>query len=285
MLSKAHRVVALAIFTLVFLAYIYRGQATSVLHYPKLPVAAAPPHPPSTLIVSDPNVQPDPVAKDSKNKWNYADLADALPTTTDREYLPVGTGSPVLGRRSPYGYVFWATTDEYACSAIININKLIDFHTKHAIIVLVTEDVSEEYKKSMEELGATVHVSSIPEHPNARGSKENKMRVENNLMRLLAFRMHQIQDGMRRILVLDSDVFIYRSLDSLFELPDVDVAATRDLYAKSKGTMNAGLMLVTLSDRTWKLVEAGIKTLNEGQYTNYLINKLFGDSAMIIPGQ
>jgi len=284
MFTKVHRVVALAIFSLIFLAYIYRGQATSVLQYPQTPVAA--PQPPSgSLIVSDPNVQPDPVPVDAKDRWNYAELVDALPTPSDKEYAPVPTGYPVLGRRSPYGYVFWATSDEYACSAIVNIQRLITLRTKHAIIVLVTEDVDKEYVKSMEEAGATVHVLSIPDHPNAKGPTEIKVRVENSLMRLLAFRMHQIQDGLRRVLVLDSDVFIYKSLDSLFEMPDVDVAATRDLYAKSKGTMNANFMLVTLSDRTWKLVEEGIKTLKEGQYCNYLINKLFGDLAMILPGQ
>jgi len=83
--------------------------------------------------------------------------------------------------------------------------------------------------------------------------------------------------------VLDADQLILRSLDSLFELPDVDLAAPR-AYWIGKDAIASTLLLITLSDRLWDTVSKGMQDMKTGFYDMDLVNKLLGDTVLMLPG-
>jgi hypothetical protein len=226
--------------------------------------------------------QPAPVSKPHLTKVHYADIPDVTAASTSSEKPPVtvATGFPVIPRKNAFAYVFYATADEYACSILVNIRRLNSFHTLNRIIVLLTEKVSEGYKEEFERLNVIVRVEEIPKHPHPKMDP-----LEGSLLKLLAFKVHHSVDrNIRRVLVLDADQFIYRSLDTLFELPDVDIAAPR-AYWIGTNSISTNLMVVSLSDRLWSSVEMGIKDLRPGEATTALINNLFAETIMMLPGQ
>jgi hypothetical protein len=159
------------------------------------------------------------------------------------------------------------------------MNVLRKFHTKHKIFALVTEKVNKGYRDAMEELNVTVSVTPPPTHPHHRNPIK-----EQSLLKLLAFRMHQVDKTLKRVIVMDADQYISKPLDSLFDLPSVDFAAPR-AYWRGNHFLSTTLMVISLSDRVWKLVEEGMKNLKETWYDFELVNDLFEGSAMVLPGQ
>lgn len=283
MLTRFPRIVGAAIVSFLLLAWLYRGESTSFhrsnSHHSLNDPFAEPVSHPSSLY-APPASQPEDI--------HYADQPDSTTALPDRPDVIVKPGHPVINRKkSPFGYVFYATSDEYACSALVSVNRLQQFHTPHRLFAFLTKAVSPEYKAEMEKLNVEVTIMKPPAHPHAKPLTEGQptnTRLENNLLKLMAFRIQQLQPDLARVIVLDADTFIYKTLDSLFLLPDADVAAPR-AYWKGRGVLSSRLLLISLSDRLWKSVEAAIKELGINKYDSDLINDLFGDSAMVLPGQ
>ena len=180
---------------------------------------------------------------------------------------------------SPYAYVFYATEAEYACSVLINIERLNSiFHTQHRIIVLVKPTVSSEYLSRFTAQNATVipyeppplHDSKIPYYADV-------------LLKLVAFRLHQYIPSLKRVLILDSDQIILQSLDHVFSLPATDLAAPRAYWLGSSGFTSA-FLLVSLSDRLWDRMDHGLKTINHDTFDMDLLNKMFAETVMLLPG-
>lgn len=180
---------------------------------------------------------------------------------------------------SPYAYVFYATDAEYACSVLVNIDRLNNvFHTENRIIVLVKPTISSEYLSRFTAQNATV----IPYEP-PRLYDNDVPYYTNVLLKLAGFRLHQYVPSLKRILILDSDQIILQSLDHVFSLPAVDLAAPRAYWQGSPGFTSA-FLLVSLSDRLWKRIETAIKNIKDDIFDMDLLNKMFGETAMILPG-
>ncbi|EON67281.1 hypothetical protein W97_06534 [Coniosporium apollinis CBS 100218] len=206
--------------------------------------------------------------------------ASGIPVTTvlslsaTPKPLPSAPSGP-----SPNAYVFYATQNEYACSVLVNIDRLQNlFHTTHRIFVLASLKVSTPFIRALEARNVTVSVQSAP--PLAHGSVGY---YEDCLLKLLGFRMHEIDPTLKRVLVLDADQLIVNSLDHVFELPEVDLAAPR-AYWIAKDFFSSTFMLINLSDRLWKRVEEGIKTIAPDKYDMDLANQLLGDTVIMLPG-
>ncbi|KAI4159883.1 MAG: hypothetical protein LQ342_006211 [Letrouitia transgressa] len=217
-----------------------------------------------------------------------------------------------------FAYVFYATSAEYACSALVNIVRLQSvFHTRHRIVVLVHPDLSASYLTAFANRNAIV----IPYQPPRLTGKANPY-YHDVLLKLVAFRLHHFVSGLKRILILDSDQLILQSLDHIFSLPQVDIAAPRaywldesssgnptdksnppqvnDAAAAAAKTPSAGteapisptttptftsaFMLVSLSERLWRRVETGMQSLSPERYDMDLLNRLFGKTALLLPG-
>ncbi|GAB7347362.1 hypothetical protein MBLNU459_g4298t1 [Dothideomycetes sp. NU459] len=122
-----------------------------------------------------------------------------------------------------FAYVFYATQNLYACSVLVNIERLQTLlKTKHRIFVLVTPEVSEDYIDAFELRNVTVSVQDAP--PIADGGA---FYYQDSLLKLYGFRMHEIDPSLTRVIVMDSDQLVLRNLDRLFEGIEVDLAAPR----------------------------------------------------------
>jgi hypothetical protein len=269
MFTRFPRIVSAVLFSLLLLVWLYNSESSNLHRKVQFQITD---HVPVT-----PDANPD-----QEQPIHLADRPDSF-TAPPEPNVPVPTNSPVLSRISPYGYVFYATSDEYACSALIGLKRLREFRTHNRLYALLTDNVAKGYKEEMESINVTVSIHKPPAHPRPR-SHHAENRMENTLMKLYAFRMHQLDATLRRVLVLDADTYIYKSLDTVFHLPDVDVAAPR-AYWKGRDVLSSAFMLITLSDRLWRDIEGGIKTLAAGEYDQDLINNLFGSTAMVLPGQ
>ena len=181
---------------------------------------------------------------------------------------------------SPYAYVFYATQAEYACSVLINIERLTSiFHTQHRIIVLVKPTVSSEYLTRFTAQNATV----IPYEPPPLHDNESPHYAD-VLLKLVAFRLHQYIPSLTRILVLDSDQIILQSLDHVFSLPATDLAAPRAYWLGSRTLFTSAFLLVSLSDRLWNRINLGLKTINHDTFDMDLLNDMFSKTVMLLPG-
>jgi hypothetical protein len=191
----------------------------------------------------------------------------------------VSTQLPVISKPSPYGYVFYATADDYACAVLVNIQRLRQlFHTRHQIHVLAAPTVSDGYIKAFMSMNAIVKIEDPP--PIYANSSAY---YQGCLLKLVAFRMHEIVPSLKRVLVMDADQLILRSLDSMFELPEVDVAAPR-AYWIGKDAIASTFLVITLSDRLWQMISKGMQTIQESEYDMDLVNKLLGDNVLMLPG-
>lgn len=183
--------------------------------------------------------------------------------------------------RHSFSYVFYATSDPYACSVLVNIHRLHVLKSSLPVHVLVSSDVSNVYLESIKNAYATIHV--IEEVPplfmNGGGY------YQGCLLKLLAFQMHEIVPELERVLVLDGDQLIMKNLDLLFTgLPVVDLAAPR-AYWHSKDYLASTFMMISLSDRLWRTVKGTMRTIREKEYDMELINKLFGETSMVLSGE
>lgn len=179
---------------------------------------------------------------------------------------------------SPFAYVFYATQDNYACSVLVNVYRLNNvFNTSHRIIVLVKPDLPSLYLTALTAQNATV----IPYEPPPLADS-NVPYYQDVLLKLVGFRLHHYIPSLKRVLILDSDQLILQSLDHVFGLPEVDIAAPR-AYWQSEGFTSA-FILVSLSDRLWDKVSNSLFNIDHDVFDMDLVNKLFGKTLLVLPG-
>lgn len=180
---------------------------------------------------------------------------------------------------SPYAYVFYATQAAYACSVLINIDRLNNiFHRKHPIIVLVKPTLDSEYLSRFTAQNATV----IPYEPPPLYDNHVSYYAD-VLLKLVGFRLHQYIPSLKRVLILDSDQIILQSLDHVFSLPAVDLAAPR-AYGQGSLGFTSAFLLVSLSDRLWSRMELALQSIDDKIYDMDLLNQMFGETTMLLPG-
>lgn len=179
---------------------------------------------------------------------------------------------------SPFAYVFYATQDNYACSVLVNVDRLNNlFNTSHRIIVLVKPDLPSLYLTALTAQNATV----IPYEPPPLAD-DNVPYYQDVLLKLVGFRLHHYIPSLKRVLILDSDQLILQSLDHIFSLPEVDIAAPR-AYWQTEGFTSA-FVLASLSDRLWDKVSKGLFNIEHDVFDMDLVNKLFAKTLLLLPG-
>ena len=197
-----------------------------------------------------------------------------------QEFTPEGNATtlPDFGP-STYAYVFYATKAEYACSVLINIDRLKNlFHTKERIIILVKPTLNSDYLSRFAAQNATV----IPYEPPPLFDN-GKPYYSDVLLKLIGFRLHQYIPSLQRILILDSDQLILQPLDHIFSLPAVDLAAPRAYWKGSFGFTSA-FLLVSLSERLWTRMEDALRTIQHDTFDMDLLNEIFAETALLLPG-
>lgn len=96
------------------------------------------------------------------------------------------------------------------------------------------------------------------------------------LLQLLAFKLHRLSPGLKRVLAFDSDQLIMRNLDHLFTgLPAVDLASPR-AYWLAKDFLASTFMIIDLSDRLWEAVNSALSSAGYNEFDMDIINNLLG---------
>lgn len=190
--------------------------------------------------------------------------------------------SPLLGQTaspSPFSYVFYATNDEYACSGLVNVQRLQTiFHTTARIVLLAAPAVSEPFLAAFRARNVTVFIHEAPPLADDRVPYYQEV-----LLKLVSFKLHHFDLSIKRVLVLDADQLILRPLDDLFGLPEVDVAAPR-AYWVNKDAASSAFLLVTLSERLWQRIETAMHEIQSERYDMDIINDVLGWELMLLPG-
>lgn len=98
--------------------------------------------------------------------------------------------------------------------------------------------------------------------------------------KLLAFNQTQYD----RVLSMDSDSTILQSMDELFLLPSVTLAAPRAYWLyPDEEILSSQIMLVKPSAEEFARVQAKVDEAGTNDYDMEIINQLYRDSALIIP--
>ena len=197
----------------------------------------------------------------------------ALPSTS-----PIAS---IASDTEGFAYVFYATNDVYACSVLVNINRLQhNLSTSIAIHVLTSTEVSKPYVTALQQSGVALHIQEPP--PIKEGGNGY---YKDCLLKLLAFKMHVLAPGLKRMLALDGDQLIMKNLDHLFAgLPANDLAAPR-AYWLAKDFFASTFLMIDLSDRLWETVDKALQSIAYGDFDMDLINKLLGDTVMMLSGE
>ncbi|KAF2095720.1 nucleotide-diphospho-sugar transferase [Rhizodiscina lignyota] len=186
---------------------------------------------------------------------------------------------PIPQEPSPYAFVFYATQDDYACAVLVNIDRLVNvFRTRHRVFVLVTPVISERFLQAFRKFNATIITEEPPKI--AEGSN---LYYDGCLLKLLSFRMHQIDPTVKRLLSLEADQLILRNLDHIFELPPVDLAAPR-AYWVGKDAVASTFLLICPSDRLWAQIKESLEKVKKDVYDMDIVNKVLGKTVVVLPG-
>ena len=205
---------------------------------------------------------------------------------------PSPTPYPPLPEITPqFAYIFYATSYEYACSVLVNIDRLLHHPTiksKDARIGVylstglrqvdfaehnLLNDAFEKLHQSTS--GRVFIVRAAP----PQTLIEPMLHYKNVLLKLVPFDIatrnasslsslyipayHFKTDQIKRMIILDSDQLIMRNLDHLFHLPPVEIAAPK-MYWGDDG-ITTTLMVVQPSISLWNRMNKAIHTIRAGE--------------------
>ncbi|KAM3414523.1 hypothetical protein BST61_g9682 [Cercospora zeina] len=182
-------------------------------------------------------------------------------------------------QRNKFAYAFYATTDEYACGVLVNLRRLEELEVRYPVHVLLSPSVSESYVKAITAAGAQIHVEDPPPLPAGTTGY-----YAGCLLKLLAFKLHRISPGVKRVLAFDSDQLIMQNLDPLFTgLPIGSISAPR-AYWIAKDFLASTFMMIDLSDRLWNAVSAAVADAGMDEFDMDIVNKLLGGEVTMLSG-
>ncbi|KEF50987.1 uncharacterized protein A1O9_12964 [Exophiala aquamarina CBS 119918] len=158
-----------------------------------------------------------------------------------------------------FGYAFYATSDNYACSALVNIHRLCFlFHTKFPIYLLTTTAVSQAFKETAKERYDVTVIEHAPP-PLAVGGAPYYRDV---LLKLV------------------------RPLDEIFTQipPGVEVAGAHAYWLTDEPVATSAMIMVSPSEPLWERMNSSLASVMQDQYDMDLINSMFRREIMLLPG-
>ncbi|PHH92962.1 hypothetical protein CDD83_3120 [Cordyceps sp. RAO-2017] len=168
-------------------------------------------------------------------------------------------------------YVFYATNDIYACSVMVNVHILRHtLRTRYRVSVLISHEVSSDIRRGLDAMGAAVLVQDPP----PLHQDTDVPYYKDCLLKLMAFKMHELDSSLNQILVLDSDQLILKNLDDTFDLPAPEFAAP-SAYWLGNNQMSSTCMLIRPNASLWNRVEPALASVGVQRYDMDIVNDLF----------
>ncbi|KAI5807519.1 nucleotide-diphospho-sugar transferase [Peziza echinospora] len=226
---------------------------------------------------------------------------------------PSPTPYPPLPEITPqFAYMFYATSYEYACSVLVNIDRLLHHPTIRSKDARIGVYLSTGLRQAdrveydlLNDAFEKLHQSTSGRVFIVRADPpqtliEPMLHYKNVLLKLVPFDIatrsasslsnlyipayHFKTDEIKRMIILDSDQLIMRNLDHLFYLPPVEIAAPK-MYWGDGGGITTTLMVVQPSISLWKRMDKAIHTIRAGEYDMDLVNRVFKKEIMALPGR
>ncbi|KAG6041123.1 hypothetical protein E4U41_005925 [Claviceps citrina] len=185
---------------------------------------------------------------------------------------------PVVGRRarteprSNNVYAFYAHSDEYACSVLVNAHILRhDFHTRHRIVAMLSDGVSPAMRDAL----AAQDIVVVPDTPLAL-HRNSIQYYQGCLLKLAAFKLHLFDPSIERVLVLDADQLILQDLDPVFDASPLEAPfLAPTAYWIGNRTVSSTCMLIRPSTASWDRIVAAAANMTSDDYDMDLVNRLF----------
>jgi lipopolysaccharide biosynthesis glycosyltransferase len=204
--------------------------------------------------------------------------------STPKGPVPIPHQSETLQIPQNSSYVFYATDKKYACSVLVNAHRLRNkLHSQVPIILIAGPYVSSEAIAAIKasDINITIVNDKAPELGEHSASYYSQV-----LLKLRAFRLHQVIPALNRIIILDSDQLVMKNLDHLFRLPEVDIAAPSMYWGGGSSlSVTTALMVGTLSDKLWTIIDYALNHMRNDEYDMDLINKVMLRRLMVLPGR
>lgn len=140
--------------------------------------------------------------------------------------------------------------DNYFVAARILLWQLLhnpSTRTKHDVIVMVTPNVSQARRDRLKRDGAIVHAVDFLHTPNDAWLKTSVQRWNNILTKMRAWEMVQYD----RILMLDADSMLLKTLDPVFDDPAVHLLATTNPSDTTTNTTLPSTYLIASNSEVW----------------------------------
>ncbi|KAL7746064.1 N-acetylglucosaminyltransferase [Sorochytrium milnesiophthora] len=205
-----------------------------------------------------------------------AGLFSVLPDASDDEESEAFPSIENKCARGPsYAYVFYVTRPEYLCAALVNAHQLRTLYLTTPdtdIVLLHTPDLffAPIHHQRVRELNVTLReVARMPSHYGTYRDVLVKLRV------------WQMTDY-TRVIFLDADMLVLRSLDHLFKLRQVELALPRAYWFDNR-VLTSLLMVVKPNEETFRRLSE--KYIPDGKplpdmYDMDIINAEFGETAL-----
>lgn len=188
---------------------------------------------------------------------------------------------------SHFAYSQYATDSAYLCNAVMVFEALARLGSKADRILLYPQqwdtDISDETDRDSQLLVKAREYYNVKLIPVEIPKKDDDA-WDGSFSKFLTWSQTQYE----RILHLDSDVTILKSMDELFMLPRAQVAMVRAYWELPRTRKLTSLfVLLEPSEQEFKRLTTASRPDNrpQGEYDMDILNRFYGDSAMILPHQ
>nr|POE54452.1 glucose n-acetyltransferase 1 [Quercus suber] len=183
---------------------------------------------------------------------------------------------------SKYAYCQYVTNEDYLCNSLMIFESLTRLGVKADKLMLfpntwkLERDIEAQklLQKAVQEYNVKLQPVEIQHHE----YNADKTWAE-SFTKLLAFNQTQY----KRVLSLDSDATVLKSMDELFLLPSAPVAVPRAYWLDDEPTLSSQVVLVEPSTFEFDRILRAMKNLTSGDFDMEIVNHLYAKDCFIIP--
>nr|POE87707.1 glucose n-acetyltransferase 1 [Quercus suber]POF00915.1 glucose n-acetyltransferase 1 [Quercus suber] len=183
---------------------------------------------------------------------------------------------------SQYAYCQYVTNEDYLCNSLMIFESLTRLGVKADKLMLFPNTwrlernagTQELLQKAVQEYNVKLQPIEVQRH------EYNGDRTwAESFTKLLAFNQTQY----KRVMSLDSDATVLKSMDELFLLPSAPVAMPRAYWLEDEPTLSSQLVLVEPSTFEFDRILHAMDNLSSGDFDMEIVNHLYAKDCFIIP--
>lgn len=199
-----------------------------------------------------------------------------------REFIPLHAVPPEQLPNgvdwSQYAYCQYVTNPDYLCNSVMIFEALDRVGAKASKVMMFPSDwdvtADNEIGRLIRQTQARYNVQLSPIHVQHLSGETT---WADSFTKLLAFNQTQY----KRVLSLDSDATVLRSMDELFLMPSSPVAMPRAYWLDD--TLSSQLVLIEPSEFEFQRILKAFDSRSSHDFDMEIVNNLYGSDCIIIP--